>query len=357
MGEEKADVSSTDDIGEVPGARCELKCLQLRNKKGEIEIIEKNSKSGPDDPYGKYALVSKQSFDEAHKLTGTTLEINSPQLLNVLKEVITFYPGEPLDFNSKFTIEDPYMMLIHHLEELRHYREESSDATVKMHIALLFDYLEAEAGPKGTEINDMIAAGMITFPLLWMIFKPGDLLCEQKNGHTRLFKVRRHGYGESRNGGKYFDVNCSFTSYDGTRIGTASDTLRIWDRKEFFGLFSTQITSLSAFPLKFLRHEDSSAIQHMMAERGKRYMTILDCCVMQYHGLFLYLRRPPWDFYNEQADYDGTFLPETMSGRVVIDPKTFNEEARARKEELAAAEDSDTEEKTTKDSKPCMMYP
>ncbi len=115
--------------------------------------------------------------------------------------------------------------------------------------------------------------------------------------------MRRHGYGESRNGGKYFDISCSFVSFDGDRVGIASDKLRIWDRKEFFGLFSTSITSLSAFPLKFLDETERGAIEEAMAERGQRYLKIRQMCVMQYHGLFLYLKRPPWDYYNEDADY------------------------------------------------------
>ncbi len=93
--------------GNIPEVRCEVKSLVLRQKKGQIEITEKDSKITDDDPYCKYALVSKQSFDENHKHTGTTLEINSPYLLKVLKEVVKFYPGEPLDFNSRFTIADP----------------------------------------------------------------------------------------------------------------------------------------------------------------------------------------------------------------------------------------------------------
>jgi hypothetical protein len=102
------EVSAAIDSNEaIAGARCEVKNLLLRSKKGEIEIIEKTAKSSSDDSYSKYALVSRQSFDEKHKLIGTTLEINSPQLLKALKEVITYYPGESLDFSSKFTIEDP----------------------------------------------------------------------------------------------------------------------------------------------------------------------------------------------------------------------------------------------------------
>jgi len=307
-----SDVKSISNGVATPGARCEVKTLLQRQKKEEVEIVEKDSKSTLGDPYAQYALVSKQSFDENHKLTGTMLEINSPQLLAALKDVVTYYPGEPLGFNTKFTIEDPFMMLVYHREELREYRETTSDATTKMHIMLLLDYLEKEAGQKGAEINDMIASGVITFPLLWMIFKPGDLIFEHKHGHARLFQVQRHGYGEHRAQGKYFDISCSFTSYDGIKVGTAGDKLRIRDRKEFFTPFSSQITALSVFPVKFLDCAESSSLQDRLSERGRRYLEIRDMCVMRYHGLYLYLRRPPWDFYDEVADYDGTFLPETV---------------------------------------------
>ena len=95
---------------------------------------------------------------------GTTLEINSPQLLAAFKEVIKYYPGESLDFSMKFSIDDPFMMLVHHLDDLRRYRETTTDATTKMHIALLLDYLKEEAGSKGVEINEMINAGKIHLP-------------------------------------------------------------------------------------------------------------------------------------------------------------------------------------------------
>ena len=307
MGDDKSavDVVKEAEGGEDAdlGVRCEVKGLLLRTKKGEIEIVEKNTKSKNEDPYTKYALVSKQSFDENHRLTGTTLEINSPYILAALKDVITYYPGEQLDFSRQFTIDDPYMMLVHHQEELVQYRENVEDTTMKMHIALLLSHLGDEAGPKGAEIKDLVASGSITFPLLWMIYKPGDIVYQHLNGHTRLFQVRRHGYGEHRSGGKYFDLSCSFVSFDGEKVGIAGERLRIWDRKEFFGLFSTSIQSLSTFPLKFLEASERVAVEAAAADRGKRYLQIKERCVMQYHGLFLYLKRPPWDFYNEDADY------------------------------------------------------
>ncbi|KUJ16761.1 P-loop containing nucleoside triphosphate hydrolase protein [Mollisia scopiformis] len=328
----------------VPGECCELKSLVLRSKKGEIEITEKNSRSKDDDPYIKFALVSRQSFDENHTHTGTTLEINSPQLLKALKDVITYYPGEALEFRAKFTIEAPYMMLVHYREDIRAYGEASGDTETKAHVKLLMNYLDDEAGPKGVETKEMINTGVITFPLLWMIYKPGDIICKRENGHSRLFQVRRHGYGESLNRGKYFDIGCSFVSYDGEHAGMSRERLRIWDRQEFFGLFSTTITFLSAFPVKFLEKSARLALEDKMAARGRRYLDINERCIKQYDGLFLYLKRPPWDYYNENAAYDGTFIPETMSGRVVIDPKTFNEEARAQKEQVESKADNNTEE-------------
>ncbi len=101
------DIFGLAECEATPGQRCELKSLAVRSKKGEIEITEKNSKSTDEDPYKEFALVSKETYDETHKLTGTTLEINSPQLLKVLKNVITYYPGEALEFKPNFTIPAP----------------------------------------------------------------------------------------------------------------------------------------------------------------------------------------------------------------------------------------------------------
>jgi hypothetical protein len=245
------------------------------------------------------------------------------------------------------------MMLVHYREEIREYSEASDDTEQKAHVQLLLDYLDDEAGPKGVEIKEMINTGVITFPLLWMIYKPGDLVCKRENGHARLYQVRRHGYGSTNQGGKYFDLGCSYVSYDGEHAGLSRERLRIWERQEFFGLFSTNITSLSAFPIKFMEKSARLALEEQMADRGRRYMEINERCIKQYDGLFLYLKRPPWDYYNENAAYDGTFIPETMSGRVVIDPKTFNEEARAQKESVESKAEINTEDIDSK--KPGMI--
>ncbi|OWP03611.1 hypothetical protein B2J93_7629 [Marssonina coronariae] len=105
-----------------------------------------------------------------------------------------------------------------------------------------------------------------------MIFNLGDLVYEHRDGHTRLFQVRRHGYGESPTGGRgvggISTSAASFVSFDGFKTGIASEKLRIWETRGFFGLFSTSITSLSAFPVKFLGSEARTDLEIKLADRG-----------------------------------------------------------------------------------------
>lgn len=321
------------------GIRCETKVLVQRfNKNGECIVVEKDDKPNTKDQYAEYALVTKQTFDATNKLTGTQLEINSKHLLDVFREIITFYP-HPLDFTSKLVLDDPFMMLFHHRQELREYRKTTQDDAAKMHIMLLLDYLEKEAGERDPEVGKLMAAKLITFPLLWFLFKPGDLMYQSKHGHDRIYRLLKTGYGQTNSRGKFFELNCAFVSYDGMKVGTAVEKLRIWEREEFAGINPSNILSLSLHPLKFIN--DGDMIIERLRERGEKYLAIREMCVMSYDGLFLYLKRPPYDYYNEEAFYDGTWLPEFTSGRVVIDPKTFNEEAKAQQEEVAGDDDGD----------------
>jgi SpoVK/Ycf46/Vps4 family AAA+-type ATPase len=50
------------------------------------------------------------------------------------------------------------------------------------------------------------------------------------------------------------------------------------------------------------------------------------------YSLFLYLKTPPYDYYDERANYDGTWLPRSATERIILDPKTFVEEMRDQKE-------------------------
>lgn len=302
----------TNGVETTPaGARCETKLLIERyNKSGELVVLEKDDKPAELEPHAQYALVAKQRFNVKHEYKGTNLTIYSPQLLAALKEVVKYYPGECLDFDKKFTCDDPFMMLVHYRKELMEYREKVENDTVKMHIMLLMNFLDKEMGEKITEIAKLLNAGQITFPLLWLIFKPGELVYTQLYKHERVLRLSKTGYGEHVTKGKYFDIACSFTSYDGVAVGKATQTIRIWQLGNFMGEAPSIITGLNAFPLNY--HNGKDQVCERLALRGERYLEIRELCTMHCDGLFLYLKRPPYGYYSEQASYDGTWLPETV---------------------------------------------
>ncbi|KAE9975605.1 hypothetical protein EG328_003118 [Venturia inaequalis] len=273
----------------------------------------------------------------------TMVTINSPQLLKALKKLVQFFPSESLDFDTQVSYDSPYSLLHHHRTELQEYKESSDDETTREHIDLLLLFLASEASDKGRVATKLIASGLITFENAWMVYKPGDLIYASSYGQDRLYTLNQTGYHKDNCAGKYFQLSCSFSNCDGDKSGVSHTTLRIVERQEFVGTTPSKISSLSAFPLKFLDAEERAMIKEKLTARGERYLQIKGVEPYEYNGLSLYLKRPPWDFYDERANYDGTWLPRTATERIVIDAKTFVEEMRDQKEGLAAppAESSD----------------
>ncbi|KAF2835543.1 P-loop containing nucleoside triphosphate hydrolase protein [Patellaria atrata CBS 101060] len=319
------------------GSITEIKALVSRyDSTGQQETIERSKylSSKNERPFNSYVLVSKQHFDVKGKIEKTTVEINSPEILDALRELVTYYPAEPLDFDGSATYDSPFTLLNHYRDELEAFAARSGNETTKAHVQLLLEYLESEAGDGGRQAVKLIQAGIIAFDKLWMVFKPGELLYTTDVGHERLFLLQKTGYGVTGSGCKYFEVSCAYTSCDGVKAGTSSVDLLIWENKEFVGKAPTAIRQLSVHPLRYSGC-DGEELKGRLTERGKKYLEVVGARPFHYDGLYQYLKMPPSDHYDEKSTYDGVWMPRSMTGRVVIDAKTFAEEVRRRKEENA----------------------
>jgi hypothetical protein len=157
----------TDKIDEQPqalkGSRCEIKSLA---QKGDGEVQEKDIYlSSVKKPFVEYALVAKQVFNEKDKLEKTIVDINSPHLLSCLRDVVEYYPAEPLQFSKGVSFDSPFKLLNHHTDALIKWGEEVTELDAKDHVCLLLDFLENEAGDKGREakrLNSMLLPPYIT---------------------------------------------------------------------------------------------------------------------------------------------------------------------------------------------------
>lgn len=163
MSDGKSTPMSEGVVVDIVGSLGEIKSLVEKPKGGETELIEKEHYVAEKRPYDQYAMVTKQILDEEGKLKKKTVQINSTQLLKALKDVVTYYPSESLDFSSQATFDSPFALLHHHREELTKYKEESTDETTREHIELLLFFLASEAGDKGKEAEKLITSGKITF--------------------------------------------------------------------------------------------------------------------------------------------------------------------------------------------------
>ncbi|KAF2497599.1 P-loop containing nucleoside triphosphate hydrolase protein [Lophium mytilinum] len=327
-----------EDTPKAPkGSKCAVKSLA---QKGDGEVQEKDEYlSSLKSVFNEYALVAKQVFNEKDKLEKTIVDIYSPHLLACLKEVVEYYPAEPLHFDQSVSFDSPFMLLNHHVEEITQWGEEASDEEAKKHIKLLLDFLENEAGEKGLEAKRLDKGRLITFDLLWVIFKPGDLVYSKEYNHERLYRLTKTGYQDSEcSSGKFFELTCEYTSCDGSRVGTSNVNLKIWEKQEFVGISPSSIVALSTYPFHYLGDEQES-IKQRLIERGERYLKIRGVQSFNYEGLFVFLKTPPYDHYDERANYDGIWLPRSAAGRVVVDCKTFVEELRSQKEEWACCDD------------------
>lgn len=141
----------------------------------------------------------------------------------------------------------------------------------------------------------------IAFDDLWHLFNPGDLIIALNRGHYQAYRVLHVSGGrplfssERPSGGDNdykepaeeshkdwtrsdFNIDCFSTCFDGEEIAPIPRQFAI---AEFEG--ERPITSLAAFPLKFV--EDEASLRAKLLKRGKRFKDVAGVSHKNYSGL------------------------------------------------------------------------
>ena len=317
---------STDDDTKNVGEICELRIWQQRYKRdGVQEIVAVESLGGQHGFDKSYAIVVNQIFSEKNRLESTFLTINSEYILKAFRDVIQSYPTVPSDFSEPFDMESPFRMLYHFWDDLHTYKESLDDDDACMHLNLLFEFMEADMGPEKKRCEIQIKKGQVDYARLWTIYRPGDVQVRFENGHPWLLKLGKTAYEENTSEGKWMEVHCIYTDYDGADVGEAKRIFKIHQKRYFASENPANITDLVIFPRKFLKEDDN--LEKRLVERGTKFLTFQGTRVCQYDGLAEYIKEPPLDFYHpDMATWDAVWWPYKETGRVVIDRKTFQED-------------------------------
>ena len=302
-----------DDSTELveSGLKCDLKSLEERyNKDGALEISECGKfRKGSKERFEDYALVTTQIFNKDSTLRTATLQVNSPHILHILREVVGSYATQPAGFELPITEEAPFALFYHHKNELQGYKPK--DDVVKEHHRLLLDWIDAELGKVCREVDRLSSKGFITFPLLWAIYKPGELQYSISHGHSRLYRLETVAYKDNGPAkGPSFDINTNYVDYNGTTVGLARQRFQMFDRQYFTGTSPTRIASLPVFPRNFV---DDDTLEKRLRIRGDRMLKFKGIRVMQYEGLLEYLKLPPYAWWGPVCERDGVWTPISVS--------------------------------------------
>lgn len=325
----KQNASAQDGAGDENddvGSTCKLRIWRDRYKRDgtqETVAVETLSEVGVFDK--SYALVVRQSFTELNRLNQTTLTINSPHILQAFRNVIGSYPTVPADFSEPFDILSPFRMLYHYWDDLVEYKDKTEDDVARMHLNLLLDFMETDMGPERKRIETQVKKGQVEYSRLWTVYRPGDLQIRFENGHPWLLKCVKTAFEENTTVGKWMEVHCTYTDYDGTDVGVAKHVTQILQKRFFASENPANITDLPIHPRKF--HEEGDSLEERLSERGTYFMTLKGTCVREYDGMAQLIKSPPLDFYHPgMAGWDTIWWPYKETGRVVIDRKTFQED-------------------------------
>lgn len=98
-----------------------------------------------------YVLSVYDEYDVDGKLMHVLLAIHSPPLLDLLRQVITFYPGDEFDIlrgkdstDVTVTFMSPFMIFFAYRAQLRESLQGNFAEDAKQHLRILLDFLKAE---------------------------------------------------------------------------------------------------------------------------------------------------------------------------------------------------------------------
>ncbi|KUI72778.1 putative AAA domain-containing protein C24B10.10c [Cytospora mali] len=279
----------------------------IERKKEDIDKGEKK------DWWQLYAFCVVRRYDSDGYIDETCLYVNPQPLRQLLKDVVVYYPADPIDVDD-VQISAPYHSLFYYRKELEDVGvkrfQENDDAQSLEQLKLLLGWIrttfELEIAAHEKCMSSDLKA--IAYDRLWTIFKPGTIVHTQLHKVNRAFHVTDHWYDKDDDDDPGFNLECRFVDYDGDRLGTRTLSLHI---PKYSGV--RDIREQAVKPLALL--EDADEIKEELLARGMKFeQYAMGQRFMQYTGLGM----------KKHPQYPNKYLRFDASGRVMIDVKTYH---------------------------------
>ncbi|KAG5757734.1 hypothetical protein H9Q72_014125 [Fusarium xylarioides] len=285
--------------------------------------LQDTADTDTDSQYDEYIFHVRRKFDWEGKHVATVVDIKSKLLRECLQDVIGNAEGISLvDETPKMNPE----VLFLYLEDLRDHlkalrkakpagkskksrkKNKSLLKEKKQHLKILIKYLDHDFESTKESLYPMLKNGLITFELLWALWKPDTLVYATTYGNAsepRVFKVESAHLHHSVMRGSYYHVEGKYMEFDGKRFGYGNTSVEI---DGFQG--AKKIKSLTCYPLQY--HHNEQKLRLDLIERGKKFASLSGVHYKSYKGIAFMKRR------------NGSVMKfNIQSSRVMIDPTIF----------------------------------
>lgn len=182
-------------------------------------------------------------------------------------------------------------------------RKEAKRLYEKRHVLkVLIKYIDKDYEQIKNSLYPMLEHGLITFDLLWALWKPNTLAYTATYGshdEPRIFKVDLAEKHKHITKGEFYFIDGKYFEYDGKQFGYGHMVEEI---PEFKG--AKKITSLNCYPLKY--HKSEEKLREDLIERGKKFVTLAGMQYKSHQGLAYYKKKR-------------AIVKVNINGRVMID--------------------------------------
>lgn len=185
-------------------------------------------------------------------------------------------------------------------------KDQELSALKAAHVKVLVGYLDEDYADTKKTLYPLLQSGLITFDLLWALFKPNTIVYTTTYGSVdepRAFKVDYALKESNFQKGTWYRVQGRYLEYDGKAFGMGTMHVEI---PSFKG--THKITNLPTYPLD--HHNDPIALRQQLIERGKKFIALQGMNYRYHQGMAFYKKKR-------------AVLKVNINGRVMIDSAIY----------------------------------
>ncbi|KAJ0272385.1 hypothetical protein CBS470a_012726 [Colletotrichum nupharicola] len=249
----------------------------------QVRLI-KSVKSDSKKQNGRKALLRvRRLMDETGFHTKTEVDIKSGRLAQVMRQINSDVDDISLKSNPPVV---PLELFYHNRAALQEQLDkarisEPKDDELITDLVDTLKFAEEDHATNIANLEPLLAAGEITWELLWAIFAPNVLIYRYHRlvEQDQILQLRSIKQFKRRDKTRVWCLDCRIVADDGVKFGLASEPFAMLI-DEFTG--ARKIADLRIFPLKY--HKNKEEICAKALVRGRRFAGLHEPRVMETSG-------------------------------------------------------------------------